>query len=123
MEVVSGGAKFGADKYAKEYALEFGVKYTEFPPYHEPHNSYCIENQFKYGKEYNVKYFFIRNESIIKYSDGVVAFITNGELTSGTENAINHAKKHGKKVVFISWYIYIYIYMNGVTYGKQINVG
>ena len=34
--------------------------------------------------------------------DGVVAFITDGEITSGTQNAVNHAKKHKKKVVFIS---------------------
>jgi predicted Rossmann fold nucleotide-binding protein DprA/Smf involved in DNA uptake len=61
-----------------------------------------VESQFKYSKEYNVKHFFIRNEAIIKYSNGVVAFITNGELTSGTANAVNHAKKHKKKIVFIS---------------------
>ena len=99
--------------------MEFGVKYTEFPPYHHPHNSYCVETKFKYGKEYNVKHFFIRNESIVKYSDAIVAFIKDGVLTSGTGNTVKHAKKHNKKVVFISWYIYIYIYMNGViTYGK-----
>ena len=90
------------DRVDQEYALEFGIKYTEFPPYHDSYNSYCIESQFKYGKEYNVKHFFIRNESIIKYSDGVVAFIKDGELTSGTKNAVNHAKKYNKKVVFIS---------------------
>ena len=100
--IVSGGAKDGADKYAKQFALEFDVTYSEFPPYHEPHNSYCIESQFKYGKEYNVKHFFIRNEAIIKYSDGVVAFVKDKEITSGTQNAVNHAKKHKKKVVFIS---------------------
>ena len=82
-----------------------------------------IVNYNKYGKEYNVKHFFIRNEAIIKYSDGVVAFVKDKEITSGTQNAVNHAKKHKKKVVFISWYIYIYIYMNGVTYVKQINIG
>ncbi len=102
IEVVSGGAKFGADKYAKEYALDFGIKYTEFPPYHEQHNPYCVESKFKYGREYNVKHFFIRNEAIVKYSDGIVAFVTDGEITSGTKNAVGHAKKHNKKVVFIS---------------------
>ena len=30
VEVISGGAKDGADKYAKRFALEFGLKYSEF---------------------------------------------------------------------------------------------
>ena len=38
MEIVSGGAKDGADKYAKRFALEFGLKYSEFPPQHQTHN-------------------------------------------------------------------------------------
>ena len=28
--IVSGGAKYGADKYAKKYALELGLQYQEF---------------------------------------------------------------------------------------------
>ena len=34
VEVVSGGAKDGADRYAKKYALEFKIPYCEFPPQH-----------------------------------------------------------------------------------------
>ena len=39
--VVSGGCKQGADKYAKKYALELGLQYEEYPPFHEVHNLYC----------------------------------------------------------------------------------
>jgi len=38
LEIVSGGQKEGADGYAKKYALEFDVKYSEFPPVHYSHN-------------------------------------------------------------------------------------
>ena len=31
LEIVSGGQKEGADGYAKKYALEFDIKYSEFP--------------------------------------------------------------------------------------------
>jgi len=102
IEIVSGGAKYGADKYARKYALELNMKYTEFPPYHEPHNIYCVENRFKYDKKYNVKHYFIRNEEIVKYSDAVIAFITDGEMSSGTNNTIGHAKRHKKKYILIS---------------------
>ena len=30
--VISGGAKYGADKYTRKYALEFGIRYKEFNP-------------------------------------------------------------------------------------------
>ena len=30
--IISGGAKDGADKYARKYALEFGIRYKEFNP-------------------------------------------------------------------------------------------
>ena len=31
--IVSGGAKYGADKYAKRYALDFGERKTRFSKY------------------------------------------------------------------------------------------
>ena len=33
--IVSGGCKSGADRYAKKYALELGLQYQEFPPFHD----------------------------------------------------------------------------------------
>ena len=39
--IVSGGCKTGADKYAKKYALELGLQYEEYPPFHDVHNLYC----------------------------------------------------------------------------------
>ena len=33
--IVSGGCKTGADRYAKKYALELGLQYQEFPPFHD----------------------------------------------------------------------------------------
>ena len=51
LEIVSGGAKDGADKYAKKFALDFDVKYSEFPAYHEPHNMHCVMESFRYGKQ------------------------------------------------------------------------
>ena len=47
--IVSGGCKDGADKYAKKYALEFDMKYAEFPASHESYNIHCILPKYKYG--------------------------------------------------------------------------
>ena len=99
--VVSGGAKDGADKYAKKYALELGLQYEEYPPFHQVHNLFCPLPESRYGKPYSVRYFHARNKIIAGTSDFLVAFIPNGEKSSGTESTINYAKKMGKNIVII----------------------
>ena len=99
--IVSGGCKTGADKYVKEYALELGLQYQEFPPQHEHWNIYCPKNKKDYSKPYNVKNFFARNKIIAIYSQYVVAFIPRGIESKGSMSTINYAKKFGKNTLVI----------------------
>ena len=99
--IVSGGCKDGADKYAKKYALELGLQYEEYPPFHEVHNLFCPLPESRYSKPYSVKYFFARNKIIAGTSDFVVGFIPDGVEGRGTMNTINYAKKFDKKVIII----------------------
>ena len=99
--IVSGGCKNGADKYAKKFALEFDMKYVEFPAVHESYNMHCILPRYKYGKPYAVWHFFERNKEIAKYSDKIVAFIPEGIKSNGTMNTIEHARKMEKKVIIL----------------------
>ena len=100
--IVSGGCKTGADRYAKKYALELGLQYEEYPPFHEVHNLYCTMPSSRYGKEFSMKNFFARNKIIAGTSDMVVGFIPEGVEGNGTMNTINYAKKLNKKYVIIS---------------------
>ena len=100
--IVSGGCKTGADKYAKKYALELGLQYEEYPPFHEVHNLYCPLPSTRYGKDYSMKYFFARNKIIAGTSDFIVGFIPEGIEGRGTLNTIDYAKKLNKKYVIIS---------------------
>ena len=36
--IAEGRGGIGAEGYVKKYALEFGLKYEEYPPFHEVHN-------------------------------------------------------------------------------------
>lgn len=99
--IVSGGAKDGADKYAKRFALDFDVNYSEFPAYHEPHNIHCVKESFRYNKQYNVGHYHRRNKDLVEYSDKVVAFCLNGEISNGTASALKHAHKIEKKYIII----------------------
>ena len=99
--IVSGGCKQGADKYAKKYALELGLQYEEYPPFHEVHNLYCPLPSSRYGKPYSVKYFFARNKIIAGTSNFVVGFIPEGVEARGTMNTIQYAEKFDKKTIII----------------------
>ena len=100
--IVSGGCKQGADRYAKKYALELGLQYEEYPPFHEVHNLYCPLPSSRYSKPYSVKYFFARNKIIAGTCDFIVGFIPEGVESSGTMNTIDYAKKMKKNFIIIS---------------------
>jgi len=99
--IVSGGCKNGADKYAKKYALELGLQYEEYPPFHEVHNLYCTISANRYSKPYSVKNFFARNKIIAGTSDMVVGFIPEGVESNGTMSTIGYAEKLNKKTIII----------------------
>ena len=100
--IVSGGCKTGADKYAKKYALELGLQYEEYPPFHDVHNLYCTMPSSRYGKPYSVKNFHARNKIIAGTSDIVVGFIPKGVEANGTMNTIQYAEKFKKKTIIIN---------------------
>jgi len=100
--VVSGGCKDGADKYAKKYALELGLQYEEYPPFHEVHNLYCPLPESRYGKPYSVRNFFARNKIIAGTSDYIVGFIPDGVVANGTMSCIKYVKQFKKKFVIIN---------------------
>lgn len=84
-EIVSGGAK-GIDACAREYAIQNGIKLTEFLPEYE-----------KYGRSAPLK----RNLLIINYADEVIAFWDGA--SKGTKYVIDNCKKMDKKIdVFIN---------------------
>ena len=99
--IVSGGCKDGADKYAKKYALELGLQYEEYPPFHEVHNLYCTISASRYSKPYSVRNFFARNKIIAGTSDMVVGFIPEGVESNGTMSTIKYAEKLNKKTIII----------------------
>ena len=101
-KIISGGAKDGADRYAKKYALELGLQYEEYPPFHEVHNLYCTMPESRYNKPYSVKNFFARNKIIAGTSDYIVGFVPEGVEARGTMNTLQYAKKFSKKYVIIS---------------------
>ena len=89
--VISGGAQYGADKFVRKFALEFGIKYKEFNPAHTTKNLYSAMSDNYYNKTYHVSQFHHRN-----------MFIPNGAVPNGSESAIKSTKKLNKPVTIIT---------------------
>ena len=102
VEIVSGGQKDGADGLAKKYALEFDMKYVEFPPTHYSYNMHCKLPASEYNKPYYVTNYFKRNKQIAEYSNIIVAFIPEGVTSNGTMNTVGHAERLKKLVKIIN---------------------
>tara|TARA_B100002019_G_scaffold257119_1_gene240991 strand:+ start:736 stop:1140 length:405 start_codon:yes stop_codon:yes gene_type:complete len=102
VEIVSGGQPKGADGFAKKFALEFDMKYVEFPPRHYQYNQHCILEKNHYGKRYYPKNFFDRNKQVAEYSDYIVAFVPEGKESNGTMNTVEQAQKLNKKVIILT---------------------
>ena len=82
-EIVSGGAK-GADALAREFAIEHGIKLTEFLPEY---------NRYKRGAPLK------RNIQIAEYADKVLAF-WDGK-SRGTKFVIDYCKNNSIPVEVI----------------------
>ena len=119
--IVSGGCKTGADKYAKKYALELGLQYEEYPPFHEVHNLYCTIPESRYGKPYSVKYFHARNKIIAGTCDFVVAFIPDGVESTGTMSTLNLLYKASKILTDVSFEFFITI-LHYISIYKYIQI-
>ena len=79
--IVAGGAA-GADELAKDYALEYGLQYIEFPADWE-----------KYGRAAGPK----RNDEMVKFikeKNGRALYFWDGE-SKGTKQCIESARKNG----------------------------
>jgi len=100
--IVSGGAKDGADKFARKFALEFGIKYKEFNPAHTTKNLYSAMSDNYYNKTYHVSQFHHRNMLIAKDCDVMMVFIPDGIESKGSMSAIKNAKKVNKPVTIIT---------------------
>ena len=100
--IISGGAQHGADKFARKYALEFGIEYQEYNPAHTTKNLYSAMSDNYYEKPYHVSQFHHRNMLIAKACDVMMAFIPSGNNANGSMSAIKNAKKLNKPVTIIT---------------------
>jgi len=98
-EIVSGKAKRGIDAFGERWAYENGIPVTSFPAAWDDLTAPgAVIKTNKFGKKYNVKAGFDRNQEMAEYGNVLIA-IWDG-VSSGTGDMVERAKKQGL-IVFI----------------------
>jgi predicted Rossmann fold nucleotide-binding protein DprA/Smf involved in DNA uptake len=93
-KVVSGGAK-GADTLAAKWAKKNKIKLQEHKPeWDNLEAEGAVVRTNSYGKQYNARAGFDRNQTIVDDSDAIIALQPNGR-SDGTGDTIERAKKRG----------------------------
>ena len=94
-EVVSGAAN-GVDTLGVDWAKENKVKFKEFPAdWNNINAPDALVKENKWGKKFNARAGFDRNQKMAEYADALIAIDTG---SSGTGDMIKRAKKEGLPV-------------------------
>lgn len=99
--IVGLGEKYGADKYVKKYALEFGYTYVEHNLPHTVKNLYSAMPDSFYDKPYAPKNVFLRDKIFLSSIDMCVVFDDKTSIDKKCLNLIKEISKTKKKIVVI----------------------
>ena len=100
LQIISGGAGQGADKYARKFSIELAVDYIEFNPAFTVKNLYSAMPDEYYEQNFHLSQLLHRNELIIMYADNVIAFRSSG-VSNGTDHVIKLAQKYKKPYIIV----------------------
>lgn len=112
---IIGGCR-GVDHWAAKYAFDHNIEFDLYLPF--PFNIYtskwndndknflkkqidhCQEIKM-FSRDYDVKYYIIRDHSMVDNGQILVSWFLHNKQRSGTGATINYAKKVGKKVYYL----------------------
>ena len=102
IRVITLGSKLGADLYIKNYSMDLGIKYAEYPTFNQPWTADCVEEEFMYGKPFDKRHLFMRNARLVKLAElAVVFYIPTDEFNRPINDLITQLEKKNKKVMII----------------------
>ena len=99
--VGDGRVGIGAEGYVKKYALEFNMKYEEYPPCHYSWDINCPLKEENYGKRFSLANFIKKNKQIVAKASHIIMFIPRGVEWNQEEDLRKYAKKYERKIIRI----------------------
>jgi hypothetical protein len=74
VNIITRGNKDGCEKWVRKYALEFGLRYTEYNPAHTTRNLYSGMSDEYYDKPYHPTQILHQYDCVVKHSDKIFYF-------------------------------------------------
>ena len=100
IHIVSRGITVG-EKEIKKIALSSGYQYTEIPPYYNDWNIYCINQGYRYGKEYNFKHLLFSENDFVNDVDNIILFLDKTQDDVAINRIVKLANKKNKEIIII----------------------
>lgn len=98
------GDKLGVDTYIEDACFEFGIDYGTFPPYHSDYTIDCVMPSYRFGKTYDARYYYWRENDALKWATIVIILCKPNGLIKFVK-IIKALKSEGKKfkVFYDKW--------------------
>jgi hypothetical protein len=97
--IITRGNKDGCEKWVRKYALEFGLRYTEYNPAHTNRNLYSGMTDEYYGKPFHPTQSLHQYDCVVGHSDKVFYF--GGIKPSEQKHFEKLLTRYNKKVMYL----------------------
>ena len=74
VNIITRGNKDGCERYIRKYAIEFGLRYTEYNPAHTSRNLYSGMTDDYYDKPYHPTQILHQYDCVVKHADKIFYF-------------------------------------------------
>jgi len=97
--IITRGNKDGCEKWVRKYALEFGLRYTEYNPAHTSRNLYSGMSDEYYDKPFHPTQKLHQYDCVVNHSDKIFYF--GGIKPSEQRHFEKLLKRYGKNVMYL----------------------
>lgn len=97
--IITRGMRHGCENHVKKYAIDFGLRYTEYNPAHTEHTLYSGMNESYYGKQFHPTQKLHQYDSVVMVADKIFYF--GGIKPSEQKHLERQLTKLNKKIVYL----------------------
>lgn len=97
IKIATFGERLGMDEFIEDTCLTFDVDYGTFPAYHSNYTIDCIMPTHRFGKEYDARYYFLRENDAVRWAD-VVFILTRPSGVKKFDRIVKLLKKAEKTI-------------------------
>ena len=96
-KIATFGGDLGVDRFVRNDCFKLGLEYGEFQPYHNNYGIHCIMPEQMFGKMYDPRYYFWREDHAVKWANIIMIFLKKESIMK-FDRVIKKSQKLDKKI-------------------------